>query len=822
MAGEKKCFFISYTSADAAWATRIARMLEDEGHRTIIQAWDFEVGSNFVACITDAIETCDYVIFVMSKKYFESPWCKEEWTSVLAIQDLPMIPIRIEKIKPPGLMNPRSYVDLFGMTEDVARKKLLDFVEKKINGIPRVPVGESPFLEERVQGLPYPRNPHFTGRDDTLRTIHQNFEAGDTVAITQSIAGLGGIGKTQTAMEYAYRYAAHYKTIWWVAAETPQTTQESFLKFVRKMQLLPPDIMEESVITGAVQNWLSQNEGWLFIYDNATGGKQLESYLPRTATGHVLITTRDTTMNVSQSVPLDVFSPEDALDFLAKRTGIQGDETNARLLAERLGHLPLALEQAAAYIYGKSIGYEKHLSYLEKYKGKILSTKGALTHYDKSVMETFSVSAQDFEESTCQLLYLFAYFAPDDIDITWITAQSALLPPALQALCENELALEDALETLRKYALIKKEENNISMHRLLQEVIQEQLAGDATWIAYCLAIIHKLYDYEHGNIDSQKLFARVSPHATAIAEKAEMLLAEDAAQEVVAWVYHKAGWGLCHMAVYKESVEWYQKALNIREKVLGLENTDTAFSYNDMAMAYAYQGENQEAQKLFQTALDIREKVLGIEHADTAMSYNNIGYMYSQCGDFDKAMEWDEKARHIREKVLGREHADTAMSYNNIAAAYEKQGEYAEALKWYQKALGAKEKMLGKEHPSTAATYNNIAYVYDSQGKYDDALDWYQKALGAKEKVLGKEHPSTAATYNNIAYLYEAQGDPGSALSWMQKAYPIFKKILGENHPYTRKSLATLKLIHTKLNHPTPFATWLTETFPDEESQNLE
>ena len=545
-------------------------MLEENEYKTEIQAWDFEDGDNFVAHVSDALEICACVIFVLSKKYFESAWCKEEWTSALA-KGMPMIPIRIEKVEPPGLLNARSYVDFFGLTEEAARKKLLDVVEKKINGIPRVPVGESPFLEERVQGLPYPRNPHFTGRDDILRTIHQNFGAGDTVAITQSIAGLGGIGKTQTAMEYAYRYAAHYKTIWWVAAETPQTTQESFLKFVRKMQLLPPDIMEESIITGAVQNWLSQNEGWLFIYDNAAGGKQLEQYLPRTATGHVLITTRDTTMKVAQSVSLNVFSPEDALDFLAKRTGIQDDETNAALLAERLGHLPLALEQAAAYIYENSIGYADYLELLEEYDLEMFDEEGEITHYDKSVNATWMVSMKMLKRSAKHLLYLCSFLSSDNIDIRWFRENNELLPPTLLETCTDERCLNQALTDLVKYSLVQRKKYKISMHRLFQEVIQLHLIKKhrcLSWslLFFCVCLVEENCRFEFGNVESNERFVAFSTHALAVAKKAEQIVKSSRSLLRVSNIYDFVGRGYFYLGLYDAALKCEQQALCIREK----------------------------------------------------------------------------------------------------------------------------------------------------------------------------------------------------------------------------------------------------------------
>ena len=236
---------------------------------------------------------------------------------------------------------------------------------------------------------------------------------------------------------------------------------------------------------------------------------------------------------------------------------------------------------------------------------------------------------------------------------------------------------------------------------------------------------------------------------------------------------------------YTKALEWYEKALAIKEKVLGKEHPDTAKTYNNIATVYDSQGKYDEALEWHQKALAIKEKVLGKEHPSTAVTYGNIGKVYNCQGDYDKALEWFQKALAIAEKVLGKEHPDTATTYNNIAGIYDSQGDYAQALEWYQKALAIAEKVLGKEHPDTATTYNNIALVYDNQGKYDEALECYQKALDIQEKVLGKEHPHTATTYNNIAIVYDNQGKYDEALECYQKALAIVEKVLGKEHPHT-------------------------------------
>lgn len=234
---------------------------------------------------------------------------------------------------------------------------------------------------------------------------------------------------------------------------------------------------------------------------------------------------------------------------------------------------------------------------------------------------------------------------------------------------------------------------------------------------------------------------------------------------------------------YEKALEYNEKALQIMEKVLGLDHPYTATAYNNTAEGYYAQGEYEKAFEYYEKALAIREKVQGPEHPDTATTYNNTAGLYYVQGKYEKALEYFKKALAIREKVLGPDHLSTATSYNNIALVYSDQGEYEKAFEYYEKAIAIKEKTLGLDHPETATTYNNMGSMYHNQGKYEKALKYYEKALVIREKVLGPEHPDTVIMYNNIAGVYYAQEKYEKALEYYEKAVEILDEKLGPEHP---------------------------------------
>ena len=247
---------------------------------------------------------------------------------------------------------------------------------------------------------------------------------------------------------------------------------------------------------------------------------------------------------------------------------------------------------------------------------------------------------------------------------------------------------------------------------------------------------------------------------------------------------------------YEKALEYFRKALAIREKVLGAEHPSTATTYNNIAVVYWSQGEYEKSLGYYKKALAIDETVLGAEHPSTATTYNNIALVYQYQGDDDKALEYFRKALAIREKVLGAEHPSTATTYNNIAIVYWEQGEYEKSLEYFRKALAINEIVLGAEHPLTATTYNNIALVYQDQGDDDKALEYFRKALAIDEKVLGAEHPLTAPSYNNIATVYRAHGEYGKALEYFRKALAIDEKVLGAGHPSIATTYNNIAIVY--------------------------
>ena len=267
----------------------------------------------------------------------------------------------------------------------------------------------------------------------------------------------------------------------------------------------------------------------------------------------------------------------------------------------------------------------------------------------------------------------------------------------------------------------------------------------------------------------------------------------------IATSYNNVGSAYGKLGDHKKELEYCLKALAIREKVLPENNPTIAASYNNVGYAYGKLGDHKKALEYQLKALSIIEKVLLENHPYIATEYNNVGYAYGELGDHKKKLEYCLKALAIQEKVLPENHPAIAMEYNNVGSAYGELGDHKKALEYQLKALSILKKVLPKNHPDIATSYNDVGYTYGELGEYKKALEYKLKALAIREKVLPENHPDIAASYNNVGYTYGELGEYKKELDYYLKALTIREKVLPENHPDNATSYNNLGYVYYKL-----------------------
>lgn len=321
-----KDFFVSYTQADRLWAEWIAWQLEENGYKTVLQAWDFRPGDNFVEMMDRAAKEAERILAVLSPNYLTASYPLDEWTVAFIRSHgtgRRLVPIRVQECTLEGLLSTVIYIDLVGSPEDEAKNILLNGLSKdrgKPPEMPKFPGASSifPGALPPVWNIPHNRNVHFIGRENFLADLHTALNSRKRPGLAQAIVGQAGVGKSQIAIEYAFRHAADYKVVWWLRAEALASDYGSLAK---ELKLPEKELSDQNVVVNSVQEWLGQTGKWLLIFDNAESPAELRNFLPRADMGHVLITSRNPNwQGIANVSTVAVLEANDAANFLLSRT----------------------------------------------------------------------------------------------------------------------------------------------------------------------------------------------------------------------------------------------------------------------------------------------------------------------------------------------------------------------------------------------------------------------------------------------------------------------------------------------------------------------
>ena len=810
----RKDFFISYNRADRAWAEWIAWQLEEAGYTTVLQAWDFRPGGNFVLDMQRAAAQADRTLAVLSPDFLASAFTQPEWAAAF-VQDPTgekgiLVPVRVRACDPQGLLRAITYIDLVDAVEAgdeaVAREVLLAEVQRgrrkpqMAPGFPRG-TGTPPSVPERprfpgalppIWNVPHRRNPNFTGREDLLGQLRTALTSGQPAALAQTLVGLGGVGKTQLATEYAYRYASDYGVVWWVRAEDPTTLAADYALLARELDLLEQAEQDQSIVVASVRRWLQQNQGWLIIFDNAREPAEVRPYLPQGGGGHVLITTRDHAWRaVVRAVTVKVFSPDEAVIFLLNRTG-QTDESAARALAADLGELPLALEQAGAYMDVKGRSLTEYLQLFQTHQQEVLRRGPSPEDYPATVATTWELAFQQVAEASpagADLLHLCAFLAPDTIPRGLLSGGAEYLPQPLASTVTDPFTFDDAVEAVLRYSLVEVRDGGLSMHRLVQAVARDRLEREArrAWSEASARLVNGAFP--HVEVQTWSTCAQLLPHALAVAGHAEPLHVAD---EVLGRLLNQVGFYLKERAQFADARRAFERALAMHARVLGPDHPDTALSLNNLGYVLQAQGDLAGARPYLERALDIVEKTMGPNHPDTAQCLNNFGWLLRDQGELTGAYRYLERALDIRERVLGPNHPTTAESLINFGWLLRDQGDLAGARPYFERALIIYQRVLGPDDLATALALNNLGWLLRDQGDLAGARPYLEHALAIRERELGPDHPTTGTSLNNFGLLLWDQGDLIDARLNLERALAIRERMLGPSHPDTGNSLNNL------------------------------
>jgi len=815
--------FISYSHKDERYREELVAHLSNLKRQDIIAAWyDREIspGADWASEIDTNLNNAQIILLLISSDFMNSEYCngiemkqaleRHEAREALVIpiilrpvdwEDAPFANLQVR----PTYARPVSKWD----DHDEAYLDIVQGIRMAINELKpaseKRPDDDLSLVRQSNFHVPFLRNPYFTGREDILTRLHNRLISSMT-PLPQVISGLGGIGKTQTAVEYAYSYSDDYQYVFWVKADSSENLTSDFCSLAGLLNLPVKDEKDQNLIISAVKNWLHTHTGWLLILDNVENLEMVRDYLPLGSKGHMLMTTNAPVTEIEfQEVELKDMKPEESELFLLRRariieldaspdTASETDRSKAHEISEIMGGLPLALSQAGAYIDKTKCGLANFQDRYRKQKAKLLEDpRGLVSDHPESIATTWSLSFDRVEQANpaaADLLRLCAFLHPDAIPEELIIEGASELTPGLQSIDVDPSVLDDAILELLRYSLVRRNPDaTLTIHRLLQAVLKDGMdeRTQRQWAERTVRAVNRVFpDVEFDTWSRcQRYLAQVQVCKALIDEWG--MESEEAAR-----LLDQAGDYLRERGQYTEAEPLLIKSLALREKILGPEHPSLALSLHNMARLYHDQGKYTKAEPLYQQALAMREKSLGSEHPDLAITLNYLGMLYFYLGKYAQAEPLHQQALAIREKVLGPEHSYIAHSLANLATLYQAQGKYAGAEPFYQRSVAICEQALGPEHPDVASGLGLLGGLYQAQGKYAEAEPLHQRALAIREKGLGAEHPDVAACLNSLGNLYQAQGKYTEAELLYQRALTISEKGLGAEHPDVAACLNSL------------------------------
>ena len=670
----------------------------------------------------------------------------------------------------------------------------------------------------------------FAGRDDVLDQMHRLVKQRHRIVIS----GLGGIGKTQTALEFASRRRGDYAAgVFWVNAETLGTLTAGYVEIAKTLRLPGADASDqERAVQAALAHFESQSS-WLLILDNVEERRAIVPFVPRNLTGDVLITSREPVfpeLGVVRAVELDDLSSEDAASFLLTRCG-RGDAARDELaaaaeLARDLGNLPLALEQAAAYIVETGATFTGYLAAFRKRRVALLERAGSLVSHE-TLAVTWSANFETVERlapAAAEALRISAFFAPAAVPFECLERGAAAIGGAMaEALSDvDELSVFELLRPLTRYSLIRSDSaaRTYSVHRLVQEIVRASLSVTeggsyaaraaavlgaafpavefANWTACERLLPHVVTIGEHldANADLPAVHALTSAGGYLIERsryaEAQVLLrrAVELAESALGAEHAEVGRALVllgsaamYFGRHDEARTLQERALTVLERALGPQDISVADALTMLGNITLREGRYLESRPFFARALDIRRRALGTEHRLTAIGLNNLGVVSELLGRYREAEDLHRQALAIRTRVLGPEHPHTAYSEWNLGNIYLHAGRYAEAEVALRQSLETRERALGPDHPDFGDSLVALGTTLCRLGRYDEALGLTERARDLFERTFGPKSHDVVSGIVAVAEVYAAQGRVDDAEVFYQKALGIVESVAGPDHP---------------------------------------
>jgi tetratricopeptide (TPR) repeat protein len=804
--------FLSHSSQDKPVVRQVAEALRARGLNVWFDEWNLTPGRRWISELEQAVATTKVVIVLVGKHGY-GHWEQFEYEAALSelvSRGLPILPVLLpgapEKSELPSVLRSFTWVDLrAGLSREG-----LDRLEWGVTGKrPSLNIAPPVLSPPRLHNLPLTSlGELFKGREEELRSLRDSL--GDSAHV-EVIHGLAGIGKTRLAIEYAWRSGDRYDTALFVVADSSEALLTGLAR------LAEPDILnlpehetatQEQVIA-AVKRWFRDHDRWLLILDNVGTPPAMQvvsEILPSLSAGQVIITSRIRDWPpIVRKLALDVLSAEATQEFLLQRTEDErtrsaDDAFQVIRLAQELEGLPLALEQAAAYIVHHQMTLAAYMERWNRERGTILEWHNtSVAQHPSSFIDAWQQTFTQLSYIASAVLHLTAWLAPDPIPIGMFESGAEVVQKASMLLGEEtEAAIHAGLvmqgiSELAAYSLAIRDNDKLTIHRLVQEVLRHTTAEEKrqSWIELSLTLVNDFAPPDTHDVRNWPTWESIHPHALSVIEHADQIGITDP----TATLMNEVGVLYQGKGFYAKAEPLLRRALQIDEESFGHQHLNVARDLNNLGQLLQATNRLAEAEPLMRRALFIHEDLLGPRHPNVATQLSNLASLLQSTNRLDEAEPLIRRALQIHEDALGPNSHNVSIDLNNLAQLLATTNRLDEAEPLMRRALQIDESYFGAHHPNIAIRLNNLAELLQATNRLAEAEPLLQRALQIDLDSFGPQHSIVAVRLNNLAELLQATNRLSEAEHLMLRALDVLKKSLGPDHPNTqivRRNLASV------------------------------
>lgn len=637
-----------------------------------------------------------------------------------------------------------------------------------------------------------PRTEHtFVGRSDELGLLTEALTRLDERTaggvVVQAMHGLGGVGKSTLAAYWTRAHAVDYEVVWWIIADRPAGLDAGLADLAVALEPEYGGQPLETLKARAIA-WLAAHRRWLLVLDNVTDQASIAPLLDRASTGRVIVTSRlaEGWHRLGATViRLGVLTGEQAVELLtsiATQDRDDADLTGSADLVTELGYLPLAIEQAAAYIHQTQLSPAAYLALLQENPAVMYDQTARGADAERSIARIWRVTLDTLAETALagHLLRTMAWWASESI------------PRFLFDPIADPVDVTNSLSSLAAFNMIALNTDTVTVHRLVQAVARTPDPNDPHRQHAAIDAAHEQATHlliracpaDPFDPAGWPTWRSLLPHADALASRGD--------NDDTVFLLDRTATFLQNQGAVARAIAFFERALASGQRLHGDDHPLTMDVRNNLALAYRDIGDLKRAIDLTEHTLADRERVLGPDHPETLTTRSNLASVCRDAGDLKRAIELNKRTAADCERVLGPDHPDTLRVRGNLAVAYAEAGDLERAIPLSEETLADRERVLGLDHPDTLVSRNTLALAYQDTGNLERAIDLTERTLTDRERVLGPDHPGTMTSRHNLALAYGRAGNLEKGIRLYEQTLADRERVLGPDNPQTWNTRSNL------------------------------